>query len=286
MAETHCLNCGATLAGGYCADCGQRSRPPNPTLREFADDAVAEAFSWDNKFPATLRTLLFEPGRLTAELIAGRRARWLSPLRIYLICSVAYFVSGPLTEQVTGYKQRLVEQLKVTGDSTERALLGDSVTFVNDPEVRDNAVFRAIGVARSWNLVQHPKVLQDTFAAAIPKAMFVLLPIFALLTLVAWRSTGRHYPVHLGFALHVHAAFFASAIVPILVEPVGNVPLTIVVQVALLVYLTWYAMVAFKRALGGTTGEVVARSTLVGLAYAPLVLLVTVAATVVALRAP
>ena len=37
-----CLNCGASLVGPFCSDCGQRAVPPSPTLNELAGDAIAE----------------------------------------------------------------------------------------------------------------------------------------------------------------------------------------------------------------------------------------------------
>jgi hypothetical protein len=211
--------------------------------------------------------------------------RWLSPLRIYLICSVAYFISGPLIERATGFRQEMVAEIKVTGDSADRLLLTDSVAFVNDPEVQASPVFRAIGVGRMWYLANHPQVWQEAYAKAIPKVMFILLPLFALLTMVAWRSTGMRYPAHLTFAFHVHAAFMVSLIPGTLIEATGIVWLAIATSLAALVYSTWYAIGAFKRALGGTTRQVVVRTTVVGLLYLPPALLLTLIATVLAVRA-
>jgi hypothetical protein len=280
-----CLNCDAPLTGPYCAQCGQQGRSENPTFREFADEWSTEFFNWDGKLPATLKALLLHPGKLTQDFLAGRRARWLSPLRLYLICSVAYFVSGPLVERVTGYKQKIVAQVTITGDSTDRALIGDSLTFVSDPGIQANPVFQAIGVGRMWYLANHPSVWQDAYAEAIPKTMFVLLPYFALLTMMAWRSSCMRYPAHLAFALHVHSAFMASLIVPTLIEPIGVVALSVAASIAVLIYTTWYTYAAFQRALGGTGGQVVWRSTIVGLLYIPPALFVALVATVIAVRA-
>jgi hypothetical protein len=37
-----CLNCGAPLAGPFCAECGQRDVPPYPSVRELVVDAFWE----------------------------------------------------------------------------------------------------------------------------------------------------------------------------------------------------------------------------------------------------
>jgi Protein of unknown function (DUF3667) len=93
VAAERCLNCGRVLTGQYCAGCGQKKRDFDPTLREFLHETTQEPSNWDGKIPNTLRALFFNPGRLTLDVLAGRRARWLMPLRVYLICSLAFFAS-------------------------------------------------------------------------------------------------------------------------------------------------------------------------------------------------
>ena len=42
----------------------------------------------------------------------------------------------------------------------------------------------------------------------LPRAMFVLVPLFAALVMLVRRRSGHNYPQHLYFALHVHAMWF------------------------------------------------------------------------------
>ena len=93
------------------------------------------------------------------------------------------------------------------------------------------------------------------------------------------------YPAHLVFSFHIHSAFFAALLAAALVEPIGNLPLLVLVQVALLVYSTWYLIVACRAALGGSTRAIVLRTTVVGLLYTPVVLVAVVGATVIAINA-
>ena len=93
---TDCLNCGAALHGSFCSACGQRSVPPDPTVAEVAGDAWQELSGYDGRIAATIRGLL-RPGYLTREYVAGHRARYLSPVRLYLIVSVIYFVAASST---------------------------------------------------------------------------------------------------------------------------------------------------------------------------------------------
>ena len=90
--SARCRNCGAALAGPYCSQCGQFDAPSDPTLRELLADAWDALTSLDGKLAASLRLLLFRPGALTTEFLDGRRARYLPPFRLYLVCSVVYFL--------------------------------------------------------------------------------------------------------------------------------------------------------------------------------------------------
>src|SRR6476620_3598888 len=87
-----CLNCRAALVGPFCAQCGQRDIPPYPSTRELVVDAFWELSGWDGRFASTVKALVQRPGLLTREFLEGRRARYISPLRLYLMCSLVYFL--------------------------------------------------------------------------------------------------------------------------------------------------------------------------------------------------
>ena len=88
---TTCLNCGAALDGPFCARCGQKAVHPKPTLHELLHDALEEFLHFDGKIVQTLRTLVTRPGQLTVDVVSGRRARYIAPLRLYLTVSVLFF---------------------------------------------------------------------------------------------------------------------------------------------------------------------------------------------------
>ena len=72
--EPACLNCGRPLTGAFCAGCGQKQMPLDLTLMEFLHASTQELTNWDGKIPGTLKALFFQPGRLTLDFFAGRRA--------------------------------------------------------------------------------------------------------------------------------------------------------------------------------------------------------------------
>src|SRR3954464_3180064 len=86
-----CLARAEPVSQRYCPACGQAAIDPNPTLGEFIHEAAGEFLLWDGKLATTFRLLCTKPGELTREYLAGRRARYLSPLRLYLTCSVLFF---------------------------------------------------------------------------------------------------------------------------------------------------------------------------------------------------
>ena len=91
--EQRCLNCDLPLTGAFCSTCGQRAVPPHPTVRELLGDAWAELTGYDGRIARTVRALLLHPGRLTREFMEGHRARYISPVRLYLTASVIAWAS-------------------------------------------------------------------------------------------------------------------------------------------------------------------------------------------------
>jgi hypothetical protein len=91
-AVEHCLNCKATLAGQYCAICGQRARSRLISLWELVSDAFGDLFELDSRLWRTLIPLSFRPGLLTRDYLEGRRARYMPPFRMYLVLSIIFFL--------------------------------------------------------------------------------------------------------------------------------------------------------------------------------------------------
>src|SRR5947208_8395154 len=88
---TQCENCGAQLSGKYCAQCGQPAIDYRRSFRHVIVDVLDSFLNWDSKFFATLALLIVKPWRLTSEFLAGKRVRYLHPLRLYLLASILFF---------------------------------------------------------------------------------------------------------------------------------------------------------------------------------------------------
>ena len=89
--STHCENCGAELQGHWCAQCGQPAIEYRRSFRYVVADLLNEFLNWDSKFFTTIALLILKPWRLTNEFLAGKRVRYVNPLRLYLLASILFF---------------------------------------------------------------------------------------------------------------------------------------------------------------------------------------------------
>ena len=88
---THCENCGAQLQGHWCGHCGQAAVDYRRSFRHVVADVLDSFLNWDSKFFATIALLILKPWRLTNEFLAGKRVRYVNPLRLYLLASILFF---------------------------------------------------------------------------------------------------------------------------------------------------------------------------------------------------
>ena len=78
-----CLNCGATLTGPHCHLCGQKAHV-HRTLHAFGHDILHSVLHFDGKIWRTLPLLFWKPGDLTRRYVHGERAKFVSPLALFL----------------------------------------------------------------------------------------------------------------------------------------------------------------------------------------------------------
>jgi hypothetical protein len=80
---SNCLNCGAELIGNYCHSCGQPGHV-HRTLTSFWHDLIHGVLHFEGKTFRTLPLLAWKPGELTRRYIEGERARFVSPMALFL----------------------------------------------------------------------------------------------------------------------------------------------------------------------------------------------------------
>jgi len=112
--EKCCLNCGIMLTGPFCSACGQKSHI-HRSLRAFAGDFLAGLMNFEGKFWRTLPMLVWRPGEMTRRYIAGERAKFISPVALYLFTVFAMFAvlnfTGALNPDAESFKVDLQEEI-------------------------------------------------------------------------------------------------------------------------------------------------------------------------------
>jgi len=91
--EKKCLNCGADVPDKFCSHCGQANTEPKESFPDLVVDFLSDITHFDSKIFITLRDLIYNPGFLTREYNAGRRATYLNPIRLYVFISAVFFLT-------------------------------------------------------------------------------------------------------------------------------------------------------------------------------------------------
>ncbi|MGQ0661334.1 DUF3667 domain-containing protein [Sphingosinicella sp.] len=81
--ERNCLNCAASLDGPYCRQCGQKAHV-HRSVGAIVHDLVHGILHLDGKFWRTLPMLAWRPGELTRRYVHGERAKFVSPMAMFL----------------------------------------------------------------------------------------------------------------------------------------------------------------------------------------------------------
>jgi hypothetical protein len=256
LGDPRCLNCGAELTGPYCAHCGQEDHELRVSLKRLARDFLAEQLGLESKVPTTLWTLLSKPGLLTKEYLAGRRARSLLPLRLYLSASVAYFlllslpffgrgINSPL--KLTGVDAAAIDSARIGAASTSDSSRV-SISFSGRPLASPRAqrlerfVNQRLKRFGTMSTDEAVNFFWGNFVRYMPNAVFLLLPVFTLILYLLYRKTGRFFAEHLIFTLHIHAFAFVVLTLSLFLPQW----LDIVVPTWILVYL----FLALRRVYG------------------------------------
>lgn len=268
---THCRNCEASVDGEYCKSCGQREGRGDLHFADAAGDILGDIFTLDSRVWRTLFPLFFKPGFLSAEFNAGRRARYMPPFRLYLVVSFLMFLgmsfdagesyrlstSGELDDAAEIVDDSPADAQSGSGNPRDNPqdlppeefsldIVGDGPPWMLDLERRLEANARRVS--------QEPGDYMQELLEYLPRVMFVMLPIFALLLKLAYLFSPYHYLQHLVFAVHYHTFVYLLYLVSIGVEriaPAADAPQALL----LLVYLPLALRRTYASGWGGAIGK-------------------------------
>ena len=252
-----CQNCGTPLTGRFCSACGQRAIPPRPTIRELAGDAWNELVGWDGKFLRPLRTLVRYPGELTRATLEGRRARYISPVRLYLICSVVYFLAAaavPLPDDELSVDVGF--DVGIGGSGPSDAALDKAVRLGLDELTADERatveaeILRRPAVLRPMmrRLLEDFRGMRRRISDIFSRALFVLVPVLALVLAMFYRR--RHYPEHLYAALHLQTFVFLTLTLVCFAEYTRSGVVGFTARIVAVLVIVAHAIAAQRRVYG------------------------------------
>ena len=264
-ATANCQNCGTELLGPHCYRCGQ---PVNGLVRHFSSivgDFLDSVFDLDTRLVRTVGPLFARPGFLTTEYFAGRRVRYVSPVRLFIFLSILTFFVAQLSFHVDSDRDTGATAAQAAQHDPDDGLTvsfngkqWDPVTNPVDigwlPAFADRWINQQIGagVENAAELQADPERFKDAVLGALPSTLFVLLPIFALMLKFAYLFKRRLYMEHLIVALHSHA-FLCLAVLLMIVAgdlgdavPVLDTPCNLL-QAAIWVWMPLYLLLMQKR---------------------------------------
>ena len=284
-APAACLNCGCSFGDPrprYCPSCGQETNVKPPTLIEFAQQFGGSYIAAEGALWRTLKLLLFRPGQLTREYLAGRRRRYVLPLRLYLTVSLIVLLALRFTTAINidvdpssiatagGAQKKSFVVIDFGAD--RRAGLADGKFYcVGLPRWACDRLERRLDLDPK-NLARELREAPARFLSHWGTAMFLLVPAFAAWQRLVYRNRGLRYTEHLVYALHLHTFWFIA--LPLMLADFA--PLQVAAGLATPVY----SLMAARRVYGGRWWPTLLRAatvmTLYGLTMSVALMIVTV----------
>jgi Membrane protein involved in colicin uptake len=170
--ETHgkCLNCGAQVDGAYCASCGQRTHL-HRSLIHIGHDILHGVFHFEGKMWRTIPELFFHPGRLTRRYIDGERAKFVSPMALYLFTVFLMFGVFSFTtsnwfdstkDSVAG---DVIEQWKEGNEAAKEKTDSQLEAVSEQLKEEDLTPQRRAELEKKLNELQSAKIVMDALAS-------------------------------------------------------------------------------------------------------------------------
>jgi len=270
----YCPNCKTALLGQFCASCGQNQKRTDRFLFALIAESFEDVFTFDSRASKTLFRLMFKPGALTKEYFQGRRARYVQPLRLYFITSIAFFfllsVQSALNETEVNIELNNIGVAEESGEVIVKDLSAlKELTIEDKEEIRQGvAAFSAdfnlsnrseeiknkieekmiVQIEKAILMVRKdPNEIIDELLNLAPPVIFVLLPLFALLLKIVYFNKGRYYTEHLVLAVHNHCFIYISLLISGLIESLPENILSQILDSLILFWIPIYLFLSLKN---------------------------------------
>jgi hypothetical protein len=212
-----CQNCGYRDRGNFCSNCGQSFAALNRPLKDIMAE-VGDIVNLDSRIIRSIFPFLFKPGFLTREYLAGKRKKYMSPFRLYLLMSLLFFflaqsTSKKITEAGDNW-------LQIKEDTTDAVIRDDSLAIEllkNDSifmaDIDSTSTNKSIRKAKrrkrlregAIDALTNKTIFLQNFYRTISYVLFLLMPVFALLLKLLYVRRRVFYIEHLMFSINMHS---------------------------------------------------------------------------------
>ena len=215
-----CRNCRTPLWGPYCSACGQRVLNLDLPLRHLLAEWASSVAAFDTRLLRTLWPLVRRPGFLTSEFLAGRRVRYVHPLKLYLAVSLVAFLvlafSGRSMVVVSEADADVAAPIRVTVDDRR-----DTGSADVTGESAEATPFLARTLLRVVELYEtDPAAFNRAFSHHLARSVFVLVPVLALFLRLLYRRS--RYVHHLVASLHLLSFTFVAMLAALVVDRIAG----------------------------------------------------------------
>lgn len=205
-----CKNCETSFQGHFCPNCGQSVKDLDIPFKVLIFDIMANMWAFDTRVLKTLKSLLLKPGVMALDYVAGRRARYMPPFRLYIFISFIFFLL--LNISVTRQVERDWSLLSVKENS-------DSVKEQKNSVISITRESGAVGDAnnKSKDIIDEIESNKEyyitRFFTILSWSMFLLMPLYAFFLWLLFRKNQRFFLGHFIFAINQHAFLFIIFII-------------------------------------------------------------------------
>jgi hypothetical protein len=297
--STTCPNCHTVFAdehSNYCAHCGQENHTHKLPIKHFVMELVEAFTHFDTKFLATAKDLILSPGLVIQKFNDNKRARYVPPIRLYAFTSFAFFL---LLVLLTNKKiEKVSEELK---GSIKSAPTGQ-ISFIHKTKIDKvtnhelmahqnlsnqliDSILNSKNIQTDWintrllhSIIKLEKgeltvaELYKKFIKSSSYAIFVLMPIFALLLMLAYRKRNYFYSEFLVFSIYYHTFIFGVFGVLIILQRLVDIDTDYII-LFLAISMSIYLGMALKRVFGDALPKTILKTVLLSATYLALLIM-------------
>jgi Protein of unknown function (DUF3667) len=303
--STSCPNCHKVFADeqyNFCPYCGQENHTHKLPVKHFLMELVESFTHFDTKVLATFKDLIAQPGLVIKKFNDNKRARYVPPIRIYAFTSFAFFLimSFTIDKEVNKTSEMINESVGKSPGGSIRIFHSTKVDTSTMHELMANknltnelidSTFRSRNITTDWlnTRLIHTLVklsngelsfteLYKKFTKSASYAIFILMPIFALLLMLFYRKRNYFYSEFLIFSIYFHTLLFSVFGVLLIIFASFKLDFNNI-SLPLFLGMSIYLGLSLKRVFADSTPKTILKTVLLSLTYSFL-LVITITALI------